>query len=186
MFEHVEPFAGDPILSLNEDFQKDPRPHKINLSIGIYFDDAGKIPVLDSVRRAEAIVVARNAPKPYLPIEGAANFREQVCQGKVVWQRLWDKTNDEGQVLDQFSIADTSGATPEGYRLWWFHSTRKAELDLAVREHRLKRAEQELRNWQQKLRSPRSRHRPPCTSWTAAITGVPVGSGLVVEIDRPR
>jgi len=75
MFEHVEPFAGDPILSLNEDFQKDPRPHKINLSIGIYFDDAGRIPVLDSVRRAEQQVVARGAAKPYLPIEGAANFR---------------------------------------------------------------------------------------------------------------
>ena len=78
MFEHVEPFAGDPILSLNEDFQRDPRPHKINLSIGIYFDDAGRIPVLDSVRRAEAMVVARAAPKPYLPIEGAANFRAEV------------------------------------------------------------------------------------------------------------
>ena len=79
MFEHVEPFAGDPILSLNEDFQKDPRPDKINLSIGIYFDDAGRIPVLDSVRRAEQQVVApRRAPKPYLPIEGAANFRSAV------------------------------------------------------------------------------------------------------------
>ena len=78
MFEHVEPFGGDPILSLNEDFQKDPRQAKINLSIGIYFDDAGRIPVLDSVRQAEAKVVARNAPKPYLPIEGAANFREEV------------------------------------------------------------------------------------------------------------
>ncbi len=78
IFSHVEPFAGDPILSLNEDFQKDPRPHKINLSIGIYFDDQGKIPVLDSVRRAEQQVVARNAPKPYLPIEGAANFRSAV------------------------------------------------------------------------------------------------------------
>jgi aromatic-amino-acid transaminase len=78
IFAHVEPFAGDPILSLNEDFQKDPRPHKINLSIGIYFDDQGKIPVLDSVRRAEQQVVARNAPKPYLPIEGAANFRSAV------------------------------------------------------------------------------------------------------------
>ena len=75
MFSHVEPFAGDPILSLNEDFQKDPRPNKINLSIGIYFDDAGRIPVLDSVRRAEQQVVARGAAKPYLPIEGAANFR---------------------------------------------------------------------------------------------------------------
>jgi aromatic-amino-acid transaminase len=78
MFEHVEPFGGDPILSLNEDFQKDLRPGKINLSIGIYFDDAGRIPVLDSVRRAEQQVVARNAPKPYLPIEGAANFRAAV------------------------------------------------------------------------------------------------------------
>jgi len=78
MFEHVEPFAGDPILSLNEDFQKDPRPNKINLSIGIYFDDAGRIPVLESVQRAEAKVVARGGPKPYLPIEGAANFRSAV------------------------------------------------------------------------------------------------------------
>jgi aromatic-amino-acid transaminase len=78
MFEHIPPFAGDPILSLNEDFQKDPRTHKINLSIGIYFDDAGRIPVLDSVRRAEAMVVARGGPKPYLPIEGAVNFRTAV------------------------------------------------------------------------------------------------------------
>jgi aromatic-amino-acid transaminase len=78
MFEHIPPFAGDPILSLNEDFQKDPRPHKINLSIGIYFDDAGRIPVMDSVRRAEAMVVAKGGPKPYLPIEGAANFRTVV------------------------------------------------------------------------------------------------------------
>jgi len=78
MFAHVEPFGGDPILSLNEDFQKDPRPGKINLSIGIYFDDDGRIPVLASVRRAELQVVARDAPKPYLPIEGAANFRTAV------------------------------------------------------------------------------------------------------------
>ena len=80
MFQHVEPFAGDPILSLNEDFQKDPRPNKINLSIGIYFDDAGRIPVLESVRRAEGQVVAKAGPKPYLPIEGAANFRSGVQQ----------------------------------------------------------------------------------------------------------
>ncbi len=78
MFQHIPPFAGDPILSLNEDFQKDPRPHKINLSIGIYFDDAGRIPVLESVRRAEAMVLAKGGPKPYLPIEGAANFRAAV------------------------------------------------------------------------------------------------------------
>ncbi|MFZ2650002.1 MAG: amino acid aminotransferase [Burkholderiaceae bacterium] len=80
MFQHIPPFAGDPILSLNEDFQKDPRPNKINLSIGIYFDDAGRIPVLDSVRRAESLVLARGGPKPYLPIEGAANFRAAVAR----------------------------------------------------------------------------------------------------------
>jgi aromatic-amino-acid transaminase len=78
MFEHVEPFAGDPILALVEVFHADPRPHKVNLSIGIYFDEAGRIPVLESVKRAEAVVVARGGPKPYLPIEGAANFRRAV------------------------------------------------------------------------------------------------------------
>ena len=78
MFEHVEPFAGDPILALVEVFNADPRPHKVNLSIGIYFDEAGRIPVLESVRRAEAAVVARGGAKPYLPIEGAANLRRAV------------------------------------------------------------------------------------------------------------
>jgi len=78
MFEHIEPFAGDPILSLNEDFQKDPRPHKINLSIGIYFDDEGRIPVLDCVHKAEAQLLAKGGAKPYLPIEGNADFRRGV------------------------------------------------------------------------------------------------------------
>jgi aromatic-amino-acid transaminase len=78
MFEHIEPFAGDPILSLNDDFQKDPRSHKINLSIGIYFDDAGRIPVLDCVRQAEAQLLEKGGAKPYLPIEGDANFRREV------------------------------------------------------------------------------------------------------------
>jgi aromatic-amino-acid transaminase len=78
MFEHVTPYAGDPILSLNEAFQKDPRTNKINLSIGIYFDDAGRIPVLESVRRAEQAIVAAGGPKPYQLIEGAANCRAEV------------------------------------------------------------------------------------------------------------
>jgi aromatic-amino-acid transaminase len=80
MFEHVEPFAGDPILALVEVFQADPRPHKVNLSIGIYFDEQGRIPALRSVQLAEARHVAQGGPKPYLPIEGAANFRQAVQQ----------------------------------------------------------------------------------------------------------
>jgi aromatic-amino-acid transaminase len=78
MFQHVDPYAGDPILSLNEAFQKDPRPNKINLSIGIYFDDAGRIPMLPSVRQAELAVVAEAGARPYLPMEGLANFRSAV------------------------------------------------------------------------------------------------------------
>ena len=79
MFSHVPPYAGDPILSLNEAFQKDPRTDtKVNLSIGIYFDEAGKIPALASVREAELRVVQNAGARPYLPMEGAANFRSAV------------------------------------------------------------------------------------------------------------
>lgn len=78
MFQHVEAYPGDPILSLNEAFGKDSRTNKINLSIGIYFDDAGKIPMLPSVRAAEHKVVADAGARPYLPMEGAANFRAAV------------------------------------------------------------------------------------------------------------
>jgi aromatic-amino-acid transaminase len=78
MFQHVEPYPGDPILALVEAFNGDPRPHKVNTSIGIYFDEQGRLPVLESVRRAEAKVVGGGVAKPYLPMEGAANFRSAV------------------------------------------------------------------------------------------------------------
>ena len=77
-FSHLEPYAGDPILSLNEAFQKDPRPHKVNLSIGIYFDDAGRIPVLRSVHAAEVQLLEAGGAKSYLPIEGDAAMRVAV------------------------------------------------------------------------------------------------------------
>jgi aromatic-amino-acid transaminase len=78
MFQHLEPYAGDPILGLNDAFQKDPRPHKVNVSIGIYFDDEGRIPVLACVREAEAQMLAASDAKPYLPIEGSAAARGAV------------------------------------------------------------------------------------------------------------
>jgi aromatic-amino-acid transaminase len=78
MFQHLEPYAGDPILSLNDAFQKDPRTDKVNLSIGIYFDDDGRIPVLQCVRDAEAQMLAEGGAKPYLPIEGSGAMRQAV------------------------------------------------------------------------------------------------------------
>ena len=78
MFSHLEVYAGDPILSLNDAFQKDTRADKVNLSIGIYFDDAGRIPVLDCVHAAETQMLATSGPKPYLPMEGSAAARAAV------------------------------------------------------------------------------------------------------------
>ena len=88
-----------------------------------------------------------------------ADFRERLRQKQVVWEPLWDKTDDEGRVLDRYSVASRPEVLPEGYRLWWFFNTQKAEQDLANRGRRLRRAEQQLRDLQQRLRSPRTRLR---------------------------
>jgi aromatic-amino-acid transaminase len=76
MFEHIPAYPGDPILSLNEDFQLDPRANKVNLSIGIYFDADGKLPMLDSVRQAEVALMDVKGPRPYLPMSGLADYRD--------------------------------------------------------------------------------------------------------------
>jgi len=80
LFAHVPAYGGDPILSLMETFQKDPRPNKVSLSIGIYFDEQGRLPVLESVRRAETDALAHIGPRPYLPMEGAPAYRSAVQQ----------------------------------------------------------------------------------------------------------
>ncbi|VVD65062.1 aromatic amino acid aminotransferase [Pandoraea communis] len=78
MFEHIDAYPGDPILSLNENFAKDPRTDKVNLSIGIYYDDDGRLPVMQAVRQAEALLLAEVGPKPYLPMAGFAGYRDVV------------------------------------------------------------------------------------------------------------
>ena len=78
MFEHIDAYPGDPILSLNENFQKDPRTSKVNLSIGIYFDDEGRLPVMQAVREAELSILKNLGPKPYLPMAGFAHYRDAV------------------------------------------------------------------------------------------------------------
>jgi len=78
MFEHVAPYAGDPILSLLEIFHTDPRTHKANLSIGLYYDQDGRIPVLGSVHEAATLLQRHEAPHTYLPMEGMASYREAV------------------------------------------------------------------------------------------------------------
>ena len=78
MFQHIPPYAGDPILSLIVAFLADSRPRKANLGIGIYYDENGQIPVLRSVQKAEALLAKHVTPKPYLPMEGMESYRNAI------------------------------------------------------------------------------------------------------------
>lgn len=94
-------------------------------------------------------------------------FRQALARNEVTWRPVWDKTDDDGKVIDRFSVCDHSPLTSEGYRLVWYHSTHKAELDALVRGAQLERAFQELTALRQKLSSPRTRYRTPGKVWEA-------------------
>ena len=74
MLEKISAAAADPILGLNDQFNKDPRTQKINLGIGVYTDETGHTPVLSSVKKAEAILLESEDSKSYLAIPGAADY----------------------------------------------------------------------------------------------------------------
>ncbi len=68
----------DPILGVTEAFAADANPGKVNLGVGVYTDDNGKVPLLECVRRAEESRVKSGAPKSYLPIDGLAAYDQAV------------------------------------------------------------------------------------------------------------
>ena len=72
----------DPILGLNEQFNADPNAAKVNLGVGMYFDDAGKLPVLRCVAAAEKLLFESPKAKGYLPIDGIAAY-DKAVQGLV-------------------------------------------------------------------------------------------------------
>ena len=86
------------------------------------------------------------------------SFRESLSRGQVRWRPIYDKRDEDGEILDQFSVSEEPALSAEGYRLVWYHSTRKAENDAAVRARQVDRALRELAELQQKLGSPRSRY----------------------------
>lgn len=88
-----------------------------------------------------------------------ASFRELVRTGQVRWRLLWEKTDEEGQVIDRYSTSDQAAASAEGYRVVWYHSQRKAEQDAVMRAARIERALKELASLRDKLHSPRTRYR---------------------------
>lgn len=86
-------------------------------------------------------------------------FRERLGQGSIVWRHLFDKTDEYGEVVDRLSVCEEAHLSQEGFRLLWFHSSRKAHLDAAARTNRINRALDELVGLRDRLASPRARIR---------------------------
>ena len=78
MFTAVEMAPRDPILGLNEQFAADTNPNKVNLGVGVYFDDNGKLPLLQCVQTAEKAMMEKPAARGYLPIDGIAAYDAAV------------------------------------------------------------------------------------------------------------
>ena len=74
LFSAVEMAPRDPILGLNEQFAADTNPNKVNLGVGVYYDDAGKLPLLKCVQAAEAQIMGTPKARGYLPIDGIAAY----------------------------------------------------------------------------------------------------------------
>ncbi|SUW65804.1 Aromatic-amino-acid aminotransferase [Buttiauxella agrestis] len=80
MFQKVDAYAGDPILSLMERFKVDPRSDKVNLSIGLYYDENGVIPQLQAVAQAEERLNSQpHGASIYLPMEGLNTYRSAIA-----------------------------------------------------------------------------------------------------------
>ncbi|WEH88384.1 aspartate/tyrosine/aromatic aminotransferase [Acinetobacter soli] len=79
MFQHIPPYAGDPILSLMGQFNADTREGKVNLSIGLYYNEDSIVPQLDTIMEAQKrIEPKQNKTKLYLPMEGFKPYRDAI------------------------------------------------------------------------------------------------------------
>jgi transposase len=88
-----------------------------------------------------------------------ATFRESLLRGQVTKRPIYDKTDEEGEVVDRYSLCEPATRSAEGYRLIWFHSTSKAEHDENARYQQLARTTTRLSELRQKLAAPRTRYR---------------------------
>ena len=106
LFTAVEMAPRDPILGLNEQFNLDTNPAKVNLGVGVYYDDNGKLPLLQCVQAAEATMAKAPKPRGYLPIDGIAAYDSAV-------KTLVFGTNSEpvrsGRVATAQGIGGTGG-----------------------------------------------------------------------------
>jgi transposase len=116
-----------------------------------------------------------------------AAFRALVTTGQVAWRLLWEKTNEDGEVVDRYATPDQAAVSAEGYRLVWYHSQRKAEQDALTRAARIERALKELASLRAKLQSPRTRYRQQ-SKVSEAVAEILAACGaeawVVTEVER--
>ncbi|MBP7133123.1 MAG: aminotransferase class I/II-fold pyridoxal phosphate-dependent enzyme, partial [Aquabacterium sp.] len=106
LFATVEMAPRDPILGLNEQFNADTNPNKVNLGVGVYTDDNGKLPLLKCVAAAEQQIAAAPKARGYLPIEGIAAYNKAV-QGLVFGAEHAAVT--DGRIVTAQAIGGTGG-----------------------------------------------------------------------------
>jgi transposase len=85
-------------------------------------------------------------------------FRAALAQGQVRWRAIHEMRDTKGEIVDRFAVSEEPALSAEGYRLVWYHSTRKAENDVAARVRQVDRALGELAELQEKLTGPRTRY----------------------------
>ncbi len=106
IFTAVEMAPRDPILGINEAFAADTNPHKVNLGVGVYYDDNGKLPLLACVQAAEKLMMASPKPRGYLPIDGIAAYDSAV---KVLVFGADSEPVKSGRVATAQGIGGTGG-----------------------------------------------------------------------------
>ena len=77
-FAEVPLAPKDPILGITDQYNADPRPDKVNLGVGVYYDESGKLPLLDSVSLAEDALSAKHGARGYLPIDGIGQYNKAI------------------------------------------------------------------------------------------------------------
>ena len=106
-FAAVDMAPRDPILGVTEAYNADPNPKKVNLGVGVYTNDEGKVPLLECVRRAEQQLAENAAPRSYLPIDGLPAY------DRAVQELLFGADNAAlatGRVVTVQALGGTGGA----------------------------------------------------------------------------
>ncbi len=121
LFTAVEMAPRDPILGLNEQFAADTNPNKVNLGVGVYFDDNGKLPLLECVQAAEKAMMDKPSARGYLPIDVLADVAGE--------------DGDEEHARNETHVRPTRTGQQQRHAETDLHQTRQHHHQVLVHRH---------------------------------------------------